>query len=492
MGDSSLLPAVVRWWRLLVVAAVLSGLLGVFIASRSTPEFESTVQLLTGPIHANFETLRAAGELSKTYAELAVTRPLLESVAQKVGLGGGADTLEPKVRASASSVSRLITVFVRDENPTIAARTASEIASALQELEHGDGDRADSTAVDALMRRDEVARLPPDVRESVRSAAEAVFPFGSPSTLSIVNPARVPTEPVGLPSVLIALLGALAGGTLALVVVILRTSLGNSIESPERLEQVASLRCLGALRPLGRRRFRRATSSDQIAESLVEDAYRLVAAETGLLRSGVPRRRVLVVGADGRSEAPGVAAGLAVAVAASDIPVALVEAGPKHGLASLLSDPMSRGRDTERSRPDPVSRREKRIARGALGETLNYLPTEPDKYLSTERDKRTEPVREVVASVVEAVGCGGGSAIVILAPPICDSTAALDWGGSVDACVLVAHRSRTPTGSVVQAARTLALAGLPVTGTVMSYGKAKTRLPDAGVAVLRPAQVDTT
>ena len=48
--------------------------------------YEAEVELLTGPISTDEGTVHASGALARTYSELAVSGPLLERAAGRLGL----------------------------------------------------------------------------------------------------------------------------------------------------------------------------------------------------------------------------------------------------------------------------------------------------------------------------------------------------------------------------------------------------------------------
>ena len=66
-----------RWWWTLLVATWVAAMAGLLVATRITPTYEAQAQLLVGPINTDSDTLRASGLLVQTYAQLAISPPLL-------------------------------------------------------------------------------------------------------------------------------------------------------------------------------------------------------------------------------------------------------------------------------------------------------------------------------------------------------------------------------------------------------------------------------
>ncbi len=75
-----------RWWWTLLVAAWVAGLAGFYFASRIDPTYESTVELVVGPINTDADTLRGAGLMIQTYGQLATTETVLTRTLGDLGL----------------------------------------------------------------------------------------------------------------------------------------------------------------------------------------------------------------------------------------------------------------------------------------------------------------------------------------------------------------------------------------------------------------------
>jgi len=66
-----------RWRTLLVVAALVAGIVGYAVGAGGHKTYEAKAVLLVGPINTDLDTVKAAGQLGQTYAELATTQPVL-------------------------------------------------------------------------------------------------------------------------------------------------------------------------------------------------------------------------------------------------------------------------------------------------------------------------------------------------------------------------------------------------------------------------------
>jgi hypothetical protein len=109
-----------RWWALL--AGALAGVVLVVGASATASSgYQGSVKLLVGPIGGQYTALRAASQQAETYADLAVSTPVLEAARARSG----------SVSAKADYLTRLLTITAQSRGRTAAAATAEAVARAL-------------------------------------------------------------------------------------------------------------------------------------------------------------------------------------------------------------------------------------------------------------------------------------------------------------------------------------------------------------------------
>jgi capsular polysaccharide biosynthesis protein/Mrp family chromosome partitioning ATPase len=460
LGQTSVLPLIRRWWSVLALAGLVCGLGAHGVVSRVHPTYESTEQLLTGPVNTDFDTQRAAGQLARTYAELSTTRPLLQAVADEVGVAGGADKLKPKVQVTASTVSRLITIVVQDRSAQRATQAATSISRRLQGLEQ-QGASVQNDAVERLMSRHEIAELPVQIRDSIRAAAVAVLVNREAGRLTVVDPATVPTDPVGPRKALLTLLAALAGTISAGVLILLRSIIRDTVDSEERLAELTPFPFLGSVKAFAHW-GRGAVRARALTKSPHGDRYRLLAAKIGLTSDPPRVGRLLVIAADARSG--GSAIGLAAAAAAAGVSVVLVDADERNrrisrlfglagrrGCGELLSD----GRDSDQARVDGV--------RVTVDPWLDLIPA------GTARGPAA--TRAAIASLMETLSQSSSEVVMVAGPPLTEAAASIAWVQATDACLLVARRHRTSAAAVSDVSQALSFAGATVVGTVLIDGR---------------------
>src|SRR5215208_1836330 len=126
--------AVRRWWWMLVVGALAAGVIANVVASRMQPTYAADARLLVGPINADKDTLLASGQLARTYAELATSRPVLESAITDSGVPTTVRRLTEDVTTTSNDVNRIVTISVEDAGPAAAAALANAIATRLRDL----------------------------------------------------------------------------------------------------------------------------------------------------------------------------------------------------------------------------------------------------------------------------------------------------------------------------------------------------------------------
>src|SRR6188472_1127735 len=98
--------SILRSWVWLIVACVVLAAGAAFLVSSNLPKvFAGEVSLIVGQstqsTNPDLNQLLASQRLSQTYAELATTRPLLQEVITKNGLGVTVDEFRKRVTADA-------------------------------------------------------------------------------------------------------------------------------------------------------------------------------------------------------------------------------------------------------------------------------------------------------------------------------------------------------------------------------------------------------
>lgn len=158
--DLNILSTLRRWLWLLVAAAIIAGTAGFLMSTRQAPMYESSTRVIVGPSidspNPSLNELRTAGQLMQTYAKLAATRPLLDTLITELDLTISPEVLMENVNIVADQETQILTVIVRDTDPNRAAEIANGIADRLVRLS---SDRTRANAQLNIQLRNEAEQM---------------------------------------------------------------------------------------------------------------------------------------------------------------------------------------------------------------------------------------------------------------------------------------------------------------------------------------------
>jgi polysaccharide biosynthesis transport protein len=424
---SNLLTVARRWWWTILLAVVLAAAAGYASSSAVPTTHESRVRLLVGPVSGDNDTLRAAGQLSRTYAELATSEAVLGAAVAALGWSDQED-VAGQVRPTADSATRILIIRVRDADPNRAVKMANELAGRLITLTSG-GEAGQVKVVDR--------------------ATEGV--------------------PVGVPTVVVMLFAGFAGLVASLTFMLLLENLSERIRTETELVELSGARFLGTVTPTPRMAggAGRGPSVVTAPNSSRAADHRMLTTKIELLARRDEVHSVLVLGVDGARSAGEVAANMAVVLAERRHRVTLVDAdahdrqvtgifglAEEAGLADLLGQ-IERTGDPEAdpgaftSRPDP------------------RLAIVPAGLL----DGAIAPQASMAPRIVERFR-RQADFLVVNATPAHRSAATLVWAGAVDATILVVPRNRVDRGDFSHLIESLRLVGARTIGVVLEERRA--------------------
>jgi capsular polysaccharide biosynthesis protein len=404
-----------RWWWTLLVAAWVAGLAGYYVASRIPPTYESSVQLLVGPINTDAATVGASAKLIQTYAQVITTPTILDPTIKAVGVTMSANELATNTRVTANVDSRILSIRVQDSGAQRAADLANGMAAQLVEFTNAGVSRPEGTLV--------VVRF-----------AEAVL------------------DPVAPQISLIVLLATLAGIIAAIILVLLIEYFGRSIRNREELARLTGAPVLGVVPAPAK--------SLPHPRDLVEDgssaatAYRLLAGRIVYGEADDVLHSVAVVDVQSDTGAAVVAINLGRALARLGRRVVVIDSGSRSTLAGLYGiEPVPGVRD--------VLNREAQ-ARSAVRVIADRLALMPAGYEGSEVVD-PERARAVISELLTSA-----DVVVVAAPPVQAGPAALSWARAVDGTVLVARRDHARREDAEAAAETLVHVGGNLVGAIIT------------------------
>lgn len=161
---------------LVIPAAIASAIAAYFVSSMLPSEYASRVTLLVGPpLTAEVVTLNdvlVGQALLPTYADLAVTRPLLETALARAGVAQRPADLVKRVTTFVPEDRNILELTVRDSDPKVAADIANAIATELVNYAEGEAAPANAAAVSVAVID---PAIPPAEAESPRVVANTAL-----------------------------------------------------------------------------------------------------------------------------------------------------------------------------------------------------------------------------------------------------------------------------------------------------------------------------
>jgi len=420
---SAIFPLVRRWWWLLAVGTAAAAFVGFLVASRLPPAYEAQTRLLVGPVSSSRDTLRAAGEQARTYAEVATAAPLLQSAATNLGLQGSGLGLKSKVTVTASDVTRLIAIRARDQNAEQAAAIANALARELVVWAAQHGNNA------------------PEGR------------------LTVVEAASPPNHSTGPSSLVIVPLAALAGLLGAFGLAALVDSLIRVVRNEEDLASAGPVNVLGAVDGRLPSRSHRPLVVDARPSSDAAAAYRLLAAKIEMSgRDGLPRSLLVLEARGGRSGSR-LAANLASVLSKAGKRVVLLDGGERDELTTLF------GLDGQGDRRKASVRRARPVRIGQL--TLDRFRVHGSGLIIVRPRPRSEPLdAKQAAETIDSL-LDDADLVILTASSIDRSPNSLAWSRAAQATVVVAESGHTRREQIPSALETLRIVNANVIGTVL-------------------------
>lgn len=402
-----------RWWWTLLVAAWVAGLAGYYVASRIPPTYESSVQLLVGPINTDAQTVGASAKLIQTYAQVITTPTILDPTIKARGLAMPSGLLAVNTRVTANVDTRILSIRVQDGDAQQAADLANEMATQLVEFTNAGVSRPEGTLV-------------------------------------VVRFAEVVLDPVAPQISLIVLLATMAGIIAAIILVLLIEYFGRSIRNREELARLTGAPVLGSVPAPSKSLPHPNDLADDTSSAAT--AYRLLAGRIVYGEADDVLRSLAVVDVQSDTGAAVVAINLGRALARLGRRVVVIDSGSRSTLAQLYGiEPVPGVRDV-------LSREaQARSAVRVIADRLALMPAGYEGSEIVDPERAGALINELLASA---------DVVIVAAPPVQAGPAALSWARAVDGTVLVARRDHARREDAEAAAETLVHVGGNLIGAI--------------------------
>lgn len=500
----------IKWWWLILISTLVAGATSFFAVSQQPPVYQAKTTLLIGSAINNpnpdGNDFWLSQQLAQTYSDIAQRDIVRQSVMDELGL-----TWLPEFTAKPVANTQLLEIRVDDTSPERAMIVANELANQLirrtptnTNLEGDPGRQTfivqqlddlelkiQETSAEIIAKQSELAglfsaRQITDLQDQIRALEDkqntlqanyasllASSSQGAANSLSVIEPAMLPTVPIG-PEILMTVLTAAAiGFSLGVGAAYLMEYLDDTVKSSEDIHRSTGLPTLTGISE-GKTSSNGRTGLVTIdnPRSPIAEAYRSL--RTSVLFSNVDQlTRTLVVTSAGPKEGKSfTSANLAVVLAQSSYRVLLIDAdlrrptqqklfnkSSSYGLTNLLLD-MPPSFDSSRL-GDMYSQLSRAVQATSIAGlflmTTGDLPPNPAELVGSNRMK----------TLIKALATRFDY-VLIDTPPILAVTDAVVMSTRVDSVVLVARAGSTRQSQLKHAAMRLQEVNANVSGVVLN------------------------
>jgi non-specific protein-tyrosine kinase len=535
----SALRFVQRWWPLLVIGPLLGLLAGLLVLHGVRPVYEATVTVLvsqgSGDVPGSADASGAgAEELARTYAEAVRARPVLDQAARQLGSPFASDELQKMVSAKPVANTQLLRISVDDTDPNRAADLANSVVAVFsgntaqaqqavftttqQNLEQllasqDEKIKARSVQIQQLQGEPASPQRDSDLNGLQSELGQLQVAYGNTSrtyedlrlaeargftTMTVVDPAVVPSDPIRPNRALTLGLSFVAGLIVAILTGLAANYLDDRLRGRERVADATGLPVLGEvpswpLATQGTKTVLEGQANDAETRRAAE-GYRLLLNNL-MVAAGTLRPRSLMVASATATEGKSTtAANLAVVHAEAGKCVILLDANlHKPTLARLFNVPNRAGLSTllanHSESVDDVLRPTR--LEGLKIVTSGPAAVDPSALFSLDRvDQR----------LVELMECC--DLLVIDTPPLLAQPDAALLAARVDAVLFVTDARVSRRSEATRALEMLRQAGAVILGVALNRAPQQTvkyapvaspgAPPDAGTGAGRAAPLETS
>lgn len=355
-----------HWSWVVVLNMLLAGMAAYLVSQRMEPIYQSSTLLLINqaPINSaglDFNTVRSTESLANTYAEIVLTRPVLEVViadlqlntnpgrlAKNITVSSPADTqlLELTARASdpqlaAAIANTTVRVFIRQHQERQALRYAVGKASLEQELEKlrigVETTQArlsafpDANTAERTIERNQLQVLLAQQRDSYTAVLKSLEEVRlaeaqTTATLNVVEPAYAPFSPVLPNTKLNIAIAAILAATGIFVLALLIESLNDRVRTSEDVERLLGVPALAALAGTKDAKLPDRIAAFRDTRSATAEVYRMLRAKLLFCTLDRPLRTIVVTSRSPREGKSTTIANLAATFSQTGMRVMLVDA----------------------------------------------------------------------------------------------------------------------------------------------------------------------
>jgi succinoglycan biosynthesis transport protein ExoP len=500
---------IVRWWWLAVLSVTISVAVSYYFSMQEPRIYKTTATLMVGQavqkINPGSQDFYMAEQLGMAYAQMVTREPILQDTIDSLELEMDWRALGWQVSAWQVPQTQLLQVSVTDTSPERAALIADEISYQLvlqtptspqnvarQQRGQFVQDQLDDLEGRIQSAQDKMIELESELNVALsanqiknlqgeinnlqnlingwQTTYTNLLGFldggGSPNTLSIIEPAIIPTNPISPNVKMNLVLAALTGFMLAFGAAVALELLDNSIKSPDELTQFSGLNPLGSVGRLPGK-----TDSDRLITTInpfaaVSESYRLVRSNIQFAAADqLPRTLMLTSPGIGEGKSATVA-NLGIVMAQADFKTIIVDADLRRpALHKLFKLSNSQGLASLLSSSDSIEIEDVLQSTGIDNLKIipsGPLPPNPSERLSSQRMVKLVEQLQTIADV-----------IIFDTPPILAVTDAAVLANRLDGVILVVQARRTPRAAIKKAVQRLTQVRANLLGGILNQTPGK-------------------
>jgi len=297
-----------KWWWLVILVGLVTGLIGYFISKSLTPYYASSATALVNQAPAtqttDYSSVMMSERLAKTYAQMMVKGSVLDQVIKQLNLTYTEKDLAEMLQVTSLTNTQLIEIKAETPDPNLSANLANAVVEVFkQQIEEIQGSRYKESKESLLAQMAELDRQIADVDNQIKQvtlpaekdkleekAAQYNTIYGnllqsyeqvrvseaqSVSSIVQVEAAAPELNPVRPKTLNNTAMAAILGGLLVVAVLFMREAFDDTIRSTEPLAKDFNLTVLGSI-------FRHSTKLDEDLITLkqprspVSEAYRSI------------------------------------------------------------------------------------------------------------------------------------------------------------------------------------------------------------------------
>jgi len=285
MGLTDYMNVLRRYWWLLALGTLLAGGSGYVISKNIAPVYQVTTRLFVNQVQVaglpSYGDLQTSERLTKTYSEMLHSKPILDETIKQLNLPISSGDLDQKITAQAIQNTQLFQVTVADTDPKRATAIANQLVPVfikrLQDLQteniraardqvDRDVNQTQQRITDTSNRLNQIRIAGNDANNPITTAEAqrlgnqltqdqdqysrlletrqgiVLAQAQSLTSVSVIDPATVPTDPVSphiaQNTVLGGLLGLLLAGGLGLLLIYFDDRIRHPEEVRERFNMI--------------------------------------------------------------------------------------------------------------------------------------------------------------------------------------------------------------------------------------------------------------